>query len=250
MSSVMDHEAAEKTSAVERYLLGEFGPEDQAAFEAHFFDCPACAEEVRTGVIFFENGKSLVIEEALKEESLKEATLRDETRSEKAAREAPRDWLAWFRPGGVRPGGFRPATLIPSFAALALLVVAGYQNLVTLPALRQPQMLSAVVIAPMARDAGPVVHVDRSHPLFNVNFAVDSPRVYPDYVCTFTWQDGGTTVLDLHSGTRDVSSFTLGVLLPGSKFPDGKYALTIRPAANPSVVVERYNFTVQSGGSE
>ncbi len=226
----MDHETAEKTGAVERYLLGEFEPGEQAAFEAHFFDCPVCAEEIRTGVIFFENGKAVVREER----AAAQASFRAPEPT------ATRDWFAWLR----------PATLIPSFAALALLVVVGYQNLVTLPALRQPQLLSAVVIAPMARDSGPVVHVDRSHPLFNINFAVDAPRVYPDYVCTFTWQDGGTTVLDLHSGARDVSSFTLGVLLPGEKFPDGRYSLTIRPASEPSVVVERYNFTVQSGGSD
>ena len=38
----------------ERYLLGDLGEEERAAYEAHFFSCPECAEEVVEASAFLE----------------------------------------------------------------------------------------------------------------------------------------------------------------------------------------------------
>lgn len=43
----MDHQSAVEQNLTERYLLGELEDADAAEFEAHFFECPFCAEEVR-----------------------------------------------------------------------------------------------------------------------------------------------------------------------------------------------------------
>jgi Putative zinc-finger len=63
----MDHETAVRIQAAERYILEEFPPEERAAFEEHFFECPECAEEVQSASIFAANAT-----QALKEERLNE----------------------------------------------------------------------------------------------------------------------------------------------------------------------------------
>src|SRR5450759_3827770 len=45
----MQHQQALATKASERYLLGEMSEPERFAFETHYFDCPACADDVRTG---------------------------------------------------------------------------------------------------------------------------------------------------------------------------------------------------------
>jgi len=242
MSRFMDHEIAEKTHAVERYLLDEFTAEERAEFEAHFFECRSCADNVATSFIVADNFAPATRELAAETE-LRPRLVRDRATAPvapaRSAQPKKRNWLEFLG---------SPSGLIPSFAALILLVTVGYQNLVTLPALRQPQLLSGLVLAPAARDAAPTITVDRNRPLFNMNFAVDSARAYPAYVCTFEKQSGGT-VLNLPTGPREVASFTLGILLPVSQFPDGAYTMTLHPAGDNSVVVQRYNFTVRSGGN-
>ena len=242
MSTTMDHKLAEKTGAVERYLLGETSAEERAEFEAHYFECPECADHVLKGSIFFDNARAVIREEKMEGSSLSEQASRfpeQNLRFGAVPKSASRDWFGWLK----------PAVLVPSFAALVMGTIVGYQNMVTLPALEQPQLLSAVQIAPQARDAGQVVEVDRHRPMFNINFPVDSPRAYPSYLCTFEKPQGGSPVLEMQSGPREFSSFTLGVLLPVSRFPDGAYTLTIRPSAERSRVIQRYTFTVRSGGS-
>src|SRR5215472_6011470 len=45
--AVMTHEQAVRSQAVERYVLGELSEEQRAAFESHYFDCPACFEQIK-----------------------------------------------------------------------------------------------------------------------------------------------------------------------------------------------------------
>ena len=51
----MTHNDAKITHAVERYFLGELSGAEAEDFEAHYFDCPECAEEVRILVLFVVN---------------------------------------------------------------------------------------------------------------------------------------------------------------------------------------------------
>lgn len=45
----MEHEDAMRTSAAERYLLGQMGGDERAIFEEHYFDCRICAEAITEG---------------------------------------------------------------------------------------------------------------------------------------------------------------------------------------------------------
>ncbi|HET8799126.1 MAG TPA: hypothetical protein VFO89_15645 [Thermoanaerobaculia bacterium] len=50
----MDHAKAIETNAAERYLLGELDDSEAEMYEEHFFECAACAEDVRDGMRLIE----------------------------------------------------------------------------------------------------------------------------------------------------------------------------------------------------
>jgi len=49
----MEHTDIRPDTAV-RYLLGEFSEADAASFEEHYFDCSACASDIRNGMTLIE----------------------------------------------------------------------------------------------------------------------------------------------------------------------------------------------------
>ncbi len=109
----MDHEAAIRTAAVERYHLGEMSDQERDAFEEHYFSCPICAEAVRTADALIGDLKDV----------LRERTFQSRRR-----------W--WFS---------LPA-MIPAGAALVMAAVVAYQNVVVLPELKAPRELGPAMI--------------------------------------------------------------------------------------------------------
>lgn len=107
----MEHTYAIETMAAESYILGEMPPGDRDAFEEHFFDCAECAASVRDGAAIAAATRSL--------------------RGEPVRRSARPLW---------------------TFAAAAsLLIILGYQNLVTIPRLRNSSpAASARVLHPVS----------------------------------------------------------------------------------------------------
>jgi hypothetical protein len=127
----MDHEVALKTHAVERYLLGEMPSSERDAFEEHYFACMECADEVRSAAVTVRDMK---------------AALRE---LEPAPKASSPGWLSWLR----------PQVLVPTFAALSLAVVVGYQNTVVVPDLKAPRSMGAAVILDGQTRAGaPTLH--------------------------------------------------------------------------------------------
>lgn len=59
----MEHTEAIQTNAPDRYVLGQLSAAEADAFEEHYFDCTACAEDVRLGMSIMEGGRRLVREE-------------------------------------------------------------------------------------------------------------------------------------------------------------------------------------------
>ena len=226
----MDHETAEKTEAADRYLLNEFTPEECIEFEAHYFDCAICADRIRTGSAFINTVKDVMGAESVPGAAAAPAKIRRQS-----------FWQSWLNPR------LNLGVLTPSLVALGLMIVVGYQNLVTLPDLEKPQLLSSVVIAPAARAETQTIRTDPALPRFNLNFMVDSPRVYSNYTCEFT-NEKGETILTIESGPRDVSSFTLSLLLTSKQFPSGRYAMTLRSQPDTTAIVQRYTFVIGRGG--
>ena len=65
----MEHQSAVELRFAERHLLGELSPDETASFEAHFFDCALCADEVRQGAHLVANFKA-VLREAIHEQTI------------------------------------------------------------------------------------------------------------------------------------------------------------------------------------
>jgi Putative zinc-finger len=118
----MDHAVVVRQKMTERYLLDELEPEAREQFEEHYFDCPACAMDVRAGATFIEQSKVVLAERPIDNTALQPV------------------------PVPVRPGRFgwlRPAFVLP---VMALLVgIIGYQNLVTYPQLTKKSSRPSVL---------------------------------------------------------------------------------------------------------
>src|SRR5215475_5658618 len=117
----MDHSEALRLKATEKYLLNELDPEQLDQFEEHMFDCPECAVDVRAATMFVEQSKAVL----------------SEARGPVPVQVVPAThvgWLNWLRPAFAAP------------ALALLLVVVGYQNLVSYPKLHQalstPQVMA------------------------------------------------------------------------------------------------------------
>ena len=97
----MHHQNALATKASERYLLGEMDEPERFEFEAHYFDCPACAEDVRTGVAMARGIKAVCAEDSALRPHIS------------VVREVPRrGWFSWLS----------PASLVPSDSGLGVRV--------------------------------------------------------------------------------------------------------------------------------
>src|SRR5271163_1369441 len=122
----MDHTTVVRTKMTEKYLLAELDAEVREEFEEHFFDCAECALDVGAGAQFLADSKVLLAESS------------EPAPARTTAQRGPHGWFAWLRPAFAGP------------ALALLLVVAGYQNLVTLPGLRsaasQPQVLPSASV--------------------------------------------------------------------------------------------------------
>jgi len=123
--STMNHEEAIRTQAAERYLLGEMNEAERDAWEAHFFSCAVCAEELKAGAGFVN--------------AVQDFFASAPARPQASERKPALSWLSWRE--FLRP--------VPAFACAMLLLVGGsatYQNIVTIPRLRQPQVMASVFL--------------------------------------------------------------------------------------------------------
>lgn len=208
----MDHHDAVRTLAAERYLLEEMSESEREEFEAHYFECPTCAESVRTG-----------------------AALADAARAGRVPAGAPT--LVRTRRSFT--------TIVPLAAAAALALVAGYQAFVTIPGLRRaidaPQALAPIAVPPVSRGDGVVVARTDGAVVLALDINVDalSPQLVYDLRT-----DGGDVVLSGQSPVPPQGTPLL-LLLPGKSLTSGQYAIVVRDSASPAREVGTYRFIVR-----
>jgi len=220
----MRHQRAVDTLATERYLLDEMPEDERFEFEEHYFSCPGCAEDVRVGAVM----RDAVAKKACAGPGDAPAALR---RPETAV-------LPWrFR--------LRPSILAPLAAAAGFALVAGYQTLFVVPALREavaPQAVSPVVLRPQTRGEDPVVRVDAASRWLTL--AVDSRDGVPGEALVYELKTlaGGTVA----SGRATVPApgTPLFLLIPTTTITPGRYVLALRRASATSAEVREYAFTV------
>lgn len=111
----MTHQQALDGLASERYLLDEMTEDERFEFEAHYFDCVECAEDVKRG-------------EMIRQEA-KHAGFRTGGRVEAGRPAVVLTSPKWWR---------RPMVAMPWAAAAMLAVVSGYQSLASCPSFAGP----------------------------------------------------------------------------------------------------------------
>jgi len=126
----MDHDAANQTHAIERYLLGEMAAPEREAFEEHYFVCAVCADGIRSASDMMRDLK-VELRKPLKRET---------------ARSPWRDWLRW-------------PVLVGAYAAAATVAMV-YQNTALIP-----DLPPIPVHLPTRRTIDPQVRHKRAQPL-------------------------------------------------------------------------------------
>lgn len=217
----MEHQKALTTNASERYLLGEMSEPERFDFEAHYFDCPACADDVRTGAALAHGIKAVCAEDA---------TLRPHT---SVVRELPRrGWFSWLS----------PATLVPSTAAVTLGCLAAWQGFILVPSLRSPQALSPVVLRAAARGEGQVLDIRRDQQLSLLSLDVNSAE--PGVLLTYELTAPSGAVWHRGAAYAPPAGSPLIVVLPNAEIREtGPWVLLLRSRKDAEPA--RYPFSVQ-----
>ena len=220
----MDHTESRGLMAAEKYLLGELTPEQREEFEEHFFDCRECALDVRAGAAFVEHSKVVLAEPVIVS----------------AARV----------PVLAKPGRFawlRPAFIVPVLAAL--LMVIGYQNLVTYPQLKQaadsPQILPWASINVSTRGTSTIQISTRPKEGFHLLVNIPPESRYTSYTFDLSSPSGR---LEWSRTTPATSSDEArSIYVPGANQEPGVYTLAVRgnTATNESSDLGHYSVEVQ-----
>src|SRR5260370_8614594 len=220
----MEHQQALATKASERYLLGEMSEPERFDFEAHYFDCPECADDVRTAAALARGIKAVCAEDA---------ALRSHTT---VVRESPRrGWLAWLS----------PASLVPSAAAVGLACLAAWQAFVLVPSLRwagAPQALSPIVLRAAARGEEQALVIRRDQALSLLSLDVNSAD--PGVPLTYQVTAPGGALRHVAPTQPPPAGSPLIVVLPNSAIREpGSWMLLLRNQQ--SAEIARYPFSVQ-----
>ncbi len=200
--------------AAERYLLDELGLDARDEFEEHMFDCPECALDVRSGSVLI--GESKV--------QLPKLVTSTVAVSKPLVEKKNREWLAWMR----------PAFAVPALAAL--LVVVGYQNLVTLPSLRssahQPHIVQVAPLYGATRGGSQVsITVDPANGIaLPVDIPVDSQAgSFTSFAIALSnpkgkpiWTTSLPAPIESLSGDQQLS-----IVIPGGMLENGTYTFTV-----------------------
>jgi hypothetical protein len=200
---IMDHNEAVRLQAAEKYLLGTLPKEQHAAYEEHYFDCSACAEEIKATVAFLESARQVVREEVPEVVGVKRLVPGAQTTG---------GWFAWLR----------PAFAVPVFAALLLLV--GYQNGVTIPRLKDSsssqtgqiisssfQLLGSVRGGSESADAANKVRVKQGES-FLLKFDFTPTGTFSEYVWQLRDQAGRAVRYGLIGGDKKYQTVSLAVI--------------------------------------
>jgi hypothetical protein len=213
----MNHSEAVQKMAAERYLLNEMTPDEREAFECHLFECPECALDLRSGTVFVEEARAQLPELA------KDVSTSVLSRSSKF--NTKRKW--W-------QGWIQSAFAAPVFATL--LLVLGYQNLVTYPALRalanQPRLLAWAPLHGATRGgAHQTITADHRH---GVALPVDLPPqpsmgAYASYAFDLYDPQGKLAWSGLAAANAGEASDgqRLSLVIPGAKLQNGTYAIVV-----------------------
>ncbi|MFY9791401.1 MAG: zf-HC2 domain-containing protein [Candidatus Sulfotelmatobacter sp.] len=223
----MDHSEASRLMASEKYLLDELSPTEMEEFEEHLFGCHDCAMDVRAGSVFLEQGK---VELASSPSNVRHVP----------AEVRPSRGFSWWR----------AAFAIPAMAIL--LIVVGYQNLVTFPALkgalaenRAPRILpAAALVSSATRGTEPTTIEVRPGEPFLLPLDIQPQNSYESYVIELQ-NPAGVVQWSLQVSSELVKN-TLTIGAPGVE-KAGRYEVIVlgRNGRGENSEVGRYPFDLR-----
>jgi hypothetical protein len=200
----MDHQTAIRVQAAERYVLEEFSPQERIEFEEHYFDCPECAEEVRSVSVFAANAT-----QALREERVRGAT----RLAGPAIR--PRRWFWW--------------PLVAS-AALNVVLLGGFglERVATNAGTGaiEPQFYRSFGVPAASRGSQPVISVPAGAQVFGARFDLPPGQRFENFRCQ---------ILDAKGASRSSRSLAapggddteLELLVPVVSLDPGDYVVVL-----------------------
>ena len=228
----MQHEEADQTQAVERYLLGDMTLSEVEQFEEHLFICPECADSVKTGAVFIENTRAVFKEPAA------------EGATERARQTIGRKPVPWWK-------GFIAPAFAPALAILALLCVAGYQRFVVIPGLRTqlaevtaPQVLPSFALHGASRGAPQAIVVPADARFFDLYFDVAVASA-SGYSCAILDSSGFVKIKDHLPPPRPEAGGTISLLIGRSTLPAGDYTLIVSAEGPGTTEIGRYPFKLE-----
>jgi hypothetical protein len=201
----MDHLEADKTKAVERYMLGDLSVSEVEEFERHFFDCPQCSEELRMLTIFQENARAVFGEQDLTPIP--------------PSVHAPESAAGWWR-------GFSPLFWNRSWAtAMAALVIGVFAGYMAFTMREGAQAIKGYPLYAIARGEETIVSPPAGSKFYRVYFDKGWDGDYASYRAVVRDTAGATKLsipVDLDAQDEEVE-----VLIPTRKLASGKYVLVM-----------------------
>jgi hypothetical protein len=203
----MEHNEAMELKAAERYVLRELPEDLREAYEEHFFDCAECAADIHAATLFASTSRDIFAE--------------DQNHPALAQDKSPGSlWSRWLR----------PAFAAPLFAAVALALLAGYQNLVTIPQLQANSAASVQVLRSFslagADSRGSAVRVAiRRGESFALTFDIPPGHVFAQYLCQL--RDSSGRALRQVSISAEQANKSVELLLPAGMMLPGTYSIAI-----------------------
>ena len=225
----MNHDEAVRLKASEKYLLGELSGELRDQYEDHYFGCAECARDVRAGAAFIDNARD-----------------HWQTEGARPDRKSTHGWLGAL---------LQPAIAVPALALL--LLVAGYQNVVTIPHLRtalsrsqDAQTLPSLsLIAQDSRGGGAARIEVPPGKAFSLFFDIPPQSQFNSYACEIQ-SASGTPELSL-SVSAEEAKRTVQLLIPGGRLEPGDHVVVVRGSGSPEnadagkIGAARYPFSLR-----
>jgi hypothetical protein len=199
--TAVKHEECVESMTAEKYILGELPAVERDRFEEHYFECPECADAVRSLASLRVGTRAGL---CLSPES---SPLRQ------TGEKWFRRWHAWL---------FQPQAAV-AFAALALAAVTEYQN-VQLKSLLQPQVLRSVTLQPASRGETATIHSEPAGGF--VLLEADLPGASGKL--NWTLRSAGGELTSAGTGMAPEAGLLFKVLVPSEQLTASDYRFEVR----------------------
>jgi anti-sigma factor RsiW len=224
----MNHTEAVSTLASERYLLEEMADAEREAFEAHYFECQECADDVRTGAVMREGAQAGFLAGPHAARSARIATFPSVPKAA-GTPSAPVGRRAWYR-----------STALPWSIAATLALSIGYQSRQSTSGGAElgPRTLTTVTLRPASRGSVPTVALSESH----AALALDLDAQGAAEVLYELRTQGSDIVMSGRAPAPAVGSPLLLVIPSFTLTPQQRYILSVSDASNPRRLLTDYHF--------